>query len=98
MDLRAMLADLASERARIQEMGGAERVRKQHERGKWTARERLAGLFDGGAYFEVGVHGTQMGSQGEQKPPADAVVCGWGEVDGRPLCAAAYDFTVMGGS
>ena len=56
---------------------------KQHERGKPTARERLAQFFDGGEFFEVGIHGTQMGAAGESdKPPADAVICGYGPVNG----------------
>jgi acetyl-CoA carboxylase carboxyltransferase component len=83
-------------------MGGADKVAKQHERGKRTARERLAALFDDGVFFEVGAHGTQMGlaagSSGGDRPVADAVVCGFGKVDGRMVCAAAYDFTVKGGS
>ena len=79
-------------------MGGEAKVRKQHERGKWTARERLDRFFDGGTWFEVGIHGTQMAHFGADKPPADAVICGWGHVDGRMVCAAAYDFTVKGGS
>jgi acetyl-CoA carboxylase carboxyltransferase component len=83
-------------------MGGAERVDKQHSRGKLTARERFAKFFDDGVFFEVGMHGTQMGlsagSDGKDRPPADAVVCGFGKVDGRMVCAAAYDFTVKGGS
>jgi len=67
-----------------------------------TARERLAAFFDDGVYFEVGMHGTQMGlaagPDGKDRPPADAVVCGFGKVDGRMVCCAAYDFTVKGGS
>jgi acetyl-CoA carboxylase carboxyltransferase component len=78
-------------------MGGDDKIKKQHDRGKLTARERMARFFDGGAYFEIGMHGTQMG-QGDDKPPADAVICGYGQVDGRMVCAAAYDFTVKGGS
>ena len=42
-------------------MGGPERIERQHARGKLTARERLSLFFDDGVYFEVGVHGTQMG-------------------------------------
>jgi acetyl-CoA carboxylase carboxyltransferase component len=79
-------------------MGGPDKVAKQHERGKLTCRERMAKLFDDGAFFEVGIHGTQMQGDPKDKPPADAVVCGWGKVDGRLVCAAAYDFTVKGGS
>ncbi len=100
--MRELVAELEARRARVREMGGAEKVEKQHARGKMTARERLAALFDGGAYFEVGMHGTQMGlsagADGSDKPPADAVVTGFGKIDGRMACAAAYDFTVKGGS
>ncbi len=100
MDMGAMLADLEAERQRIRAMGGEARLAKQKERGKWDARQRLAALFDGGVFFEVGIFGTTMGPWGaeDDKPPADAVVCAWGEVGGRPVCAAAYDFTVKGGS
>lgn len=98
MNMRALLEDLEQERRRIRAMGGSERVNKQKQRGKWTARERLDALFDDATYFEIGIHGTQMGPFGEDKPPADAVICAWGEVNGRPVCAASYDFTVKGGS
>ena len=95
--MRDRVAELTERRAKAKEMGGAEKVAKHHERGKLTARERLAQLFDGGAFTEVGVHGTEMGP-GAHYVPADAVVCGWGKVNGRFVAAAAYDFTVKGGS
>src|SRR5512135_3066784 len=67
-----------------------------------SARERMAAFFDDGVWFEVGMHGTQMGLAagpvGKDRPPSDAVVCGFGKVDGRMVCAASYDFTVKGGS
>ena len=97
--MRDLLADLERRRAEVREMGGPEKVAKQHSRGKLTCRERLARFFDGGAFFEVGLHGTAMGaSDPTDKAPADAVVCGWGNVNGRPVAVAAYDFTVKGGS
>src|SRR5579883_561254 len=100
--MRELVAELEARRAKVREMGGAERVARQHARGKMTARERLAALFDGGAFFEVGAHGTQMGlaagPDGTDKPPADAVVTAFGKVEGRVVCSAAYDFTVKGGS
>jgi acetyl-CoA carboxylase carboxyltransferase component len=91
------LVELEERRNRARAMGGEERVRKQHERGKLSCRERLARFFDGGKYFEIGLHGTQMGGS-DDRPPADAVVVGYGEVNGRMVGAAAYDFTVKGGS
>ncbi len=101
-NMRELVADLEARRAQVRQMGGPEKIEKQHARGKLTARERLAKLFDDGVFFEIGAHGTQMGlaagPDGKDKPPADAVVTGFGKVDGRMVCAAAYDFTVKGGS
>jgi len=100
--MRDLVANLEARRTAAKAMGGAEKVQKQHERGKLTARERLHRFFDDGEFFEVGAHGTQMGlaagPSGNDKPPADAVVCGFGNVDGRMVFSAAYDFTVKGGS
>jgi len=101
-NMRELVADLEARRAKVREMGGAERVEKQHARGKMTARERLAAFFDDGVFFEIGMHGTQMGlaagPDGTDRPPADGVVTTFGKVDGRMVCCAAYDFTVKGGS
>jgi methylmalonyl-CoA decarboxylase subunit alpha len=92
--LRELAKDLEARRARAAEMGGAERVAKQHARGKLTARERVALLFDAGTFEELGI----LGKQPNVPSPADAVVCGFGRIDGRFAGVAAYDFTVLGGS
>jgi acetyl-CoA carboxylase carboxyltransferase component len=100
--MKDRVRDLEARRAKVREMGGADKVAKQHDRGKWSARERMDALFDksngGSDWFEIGIHGTQMAYHGDDWPPADAVVCGYGKVDGRLVCAASYDFTVKGGS
>ena len=100
--MRDLVADLEARRAKAREMGGADKVDKQHARGKMTARERVAALFDDGVFFEIGMHGTQMGlaagPDGKDKPAADGVITTFGKVDGRMVCCAAYDFTVKGGS
>jgi methylmalonyl-CoA decarboxylase subunit alpha len=102
VNMRELVGQLEERRAKIRAMGGEERIARQHSRGKLTARERTAKLFDDGAFLEVGAHGTQMGMaagpDGTDKPAADGVVCGFGKVDGRMVCVAAYDFTVKGGS
>jgi len=81
--------------------GGEEKIAKQHERGKLTARERIDLLVDEGSFVEMGIHGrphfAQRAMEGKEAP-ADGVITGWGDVDGRPCCIAAYDFTVMAGS
>ena len=100
--MRERVAELERRIEELRKMGGDDKIARQHGRGKLTARERMAHFFDAGAFFEVGAHGTQMGlaagPEGTDKPAADAVVVGFGKVDGRMVCAAAYDFTVKGGS
>ena len=81
--------------------GGEEKIAKQHERGKLTARERIDLLVDEGTFVELGVHGRPHFAQRAMdnvEAPADGVVTGWGDIDGRTCCVAAYDFTVMAGS
>lgn len=96
MSLKDLADELKRKRDEIALMGGAERVEKQHGRGKLTARERIDRLFDPGTFLEVGIHGTQM--MGARPTPADACICGYGKVRGRPAAVIAYDFTVLGGS
>ena len=100
--MRELVADLDARRDRARELGGPDKIEKQHGRGKMTARERVAAFFDDGLFFEIGMHGTQMGlaagPDGTDKPAADGVITTFGRVDGRMVCCAAYDFTVKGGS
>jgi len=81
--------------------GGEERLRRQHEAGKLTARERMDLLFDAGTFQEVDklvTHRCRDFGMDEQIIPGDGVVAGHGRVDGRPVYAFAQDFTVFGGS
>jgi propionyl-CoA carboxylase beta chain len=81
--------------------GGEARVRKQHEAGKLTARERIERLFDPGTFDEVDklvTHRCRDFGMADQLVPGDGVVAGSGRIDGRPVCAFAQDFTVFGGS
>ncbi|HEY3886105.1 MAG TPA: carboxyl transferase domain-containing protein, partial [Vicinamibacterales bacterium] len=81
--------------------GGEERRRRQHDAGKLTARERIDLLFDPGTFEEVDklvIHRCRDFGMDEQLVPGDGVVCGYGRVEGRPVCAFAQDFTVFGGS
>src|ERR1700759_3670250 len=81
--------------------GGEEKIAKQHERGKLTARERIDLLIDEGTFVELGLHGRPHFAQRAMdgvEAPADGVITGWGDVEGRPCCIVAYDFTVMAGS
>jgi propionyl-CoA carboxylase beta chain len=81
--------------------GGEDRLRRQHEAGKLTARERIDLLFDPGTFQEVDklvTHRCRDFGMGEQVVPGDGVVAGQGRVEGRPVFAFAQDFTVFGGS
>src|SRR6201989_3495859 len=81
--------------------GGEEKIAKQHERGSPTARERMDLLVDEGTFVEMGIHGRPHFAQRAMdgvEAPADGVITGWGDVDGRATCIAAYDFTGMAGS
>jgi acetyl-CoA carboxylase carboxyltransferase component len=99
--LRALVDDLHERRRAAQLGGGEEKIAKQHEREKLTARERLALLIDEGTFVELGIHGRPHFSQRAMdgvEAPADGVITGYGKVDGRMVAVAAYDFTVMAGS
>ena len=99
--LRPLVEDLHERRERVRLGGGAERIERQHEQGKLTARERLDLLIDEGTFVELGMHGRPHFSQRAMEgveAPADGVVTGYGKVDGRLVAVCAYDFTVMAGS
>jgi acetyl-CoA carboxylase carboxyltransferase component len=99
--LRPLVEDLQARRAKVRLGGGEEKVAKQHEQGKLTARERIALLIDEGTFVELGIlgkpHTTQRAMEGVEAP-ADGVVTGYGKCDGRLIAVCAYDFTVMAGS
>jgi propionyl-CoA carboxylase beta chain len=81
--------------------GGAERVKAQHDKGKLTARERVAALLDAGSFQETGMlveHRCLDFGLDKQKFPGDGVVTGYGTVSGRTVFVFSQDFTVLGGS
>src|SRR6266516_2727328 len=99
--MKALVEDLHERREKAKLGGGEEKIALQHERGKLTARERIDLLVDPGTFVELGIHGrphfSQRAMEGKDAP-ADGVITGWCDVDGRPCAIAAYDFTVMAGS
>ena len=81
--------------------GSQRAVDRQHDQGKLTARERLALLLDKGSFQEVDMlvqHQALGFGIEDNRPPGDAVVTGWGTIDGRTVFVFAEDFTVFGGS
>jgi propionyl-CoA carboxylase beta chain len=81
--------------------GGAERLKRQHDAGKLTARERIDLLFDAGTFQEIDklvTHRCRDFGMEAEIIPGDGVVAGLGRIEGRPVYAFAQDFTVFGGS
>ena len=101
-DFSARVSDLHARRRKNYAMGGDERIAKQHERGKLTVRERIDLLFDRDTFVELGLLAHQQPVRGGDADPAgtpaDGVVTGHGEIEGRQVWVIAYDFTVMAGS
>ena len=101
-DYSAKVTELKGRRQKNLAMGGKDKVAKQHERGKLTVRERIDLLFDRDTFVEFGLLAQQQAVRGGEPDadgtPADGVVTGHGEVEGREVWVIAYDFTVMAGS
>jgi len=95
------IAKLVERRAKARLGGGEKRIAAQHEKGKLTARERLALLLDEGSFeeYDMFVHHrcTNFGMD-KSHPDGDGVVTGCGTIDGRLVYVFAQDFTVTGGS
>ena len=92
---------LAEKRALALQGGGEDRIRKQHEKGKLTARERVHLFLDEGTFEEIGMfveHRTIDFGMDRQKFLGDGVITGYGSVSGRLVYVFAQDFTVFGGS
>lgn len=81
--------------------GGEKRIDAQHEKGKLTARERIDELLDEGSFEELGgfvTHRSTHFGMDKKKFLGDAVVTGYGTVNGRLVYVFAHDFTVIGGT
>jgi len=96
-----MEAHLEALRSKALEMGGPERIEREHSKGKYTVRERVERFIDPGTFDEWGIlahHQETTDDMVHRETPADGLVCGFGKVDGRTILLAADDGTVMGGS
>ena len=98
--LDELLAELEERRRRVLQGGGEERVKKQHQQGKLTARERIDLLLDPGSFVELMPFAEHLetGLMEGIEAPADGVVTGYGTIGGRLVFVFSQDFTVLGGS
>ncbi|MBI5128217.1 MAG: methylmalonyl-CoA carboxyltransferase [Rhodopseudomonas palustris] len=101
MTWKPELDELARRETLARQMGGADKVKRQHDQGRLTVRERIDALIDSGSFHEIGaVSGiAEYDDNGElvDLTPANCVF-GRGKIDGRPVVVVGDDFTVRGGS
>jgi methylmalonyl-CoA carboxyltransferase 12S subunit len=101
MSLQQKIQTLHEKREKLYELGGQDRVDKQHAAGKMTARERVDRLVDPNSFQEVGLHAKHRATlfgMADKDFAADGVVTGAATIDGRLIHLASQDFTVGGGS
>jgi methylmalonyl-CoA decarboxylase subunit alpha len=101
MKVSQKIEHLQQREAQIKEMGGAAGIKKQHDKGKLDARERIDYFFDSGTFREIDMfvkHRSTNFDMTEVDIPSDGVVVGHGMVNGRPVFAYSQDFTSRGGS
>lgn len=93
--------DLYAKKQKVALGGGEERIKKQHDAGKKTARERIQMLMDPNSFVEVDAFVESRSTEFDmpkKKALGDGVVTGYGTVNGRLVFVASQDFTVIGGS
>jgi acetyl-CoA carboxylase carboxyltransferase component len=98
MPFEKLIQEMLSEKERSRAQGGPEKIKKQHDKGRLTARERIDRLLDEGSFFELGALCASDIPGMEAKTPADGLIIGYGSVDGRRVGIFANDFTVLAGS
>ena len=95
------LTELNELKTKLRKGGGDAAIEKQHSKGKMTARERLEKLFDVGTFVEIGLfvkpRCTNFGKD-KKDSPAEGVVTGYGQINGRLVYATSQDFTVIYGA
>ncbi len=98
--MNELTAEMEERRKKIEAGGGEQRLRKQRESGRLTARERVAALLDHGSFVELGVFVAHRGGDlmDGVSAPGEGVVTGYGTVNGRTVFVFSQDFTVLGGS
>ena len=95
------LEELAKLKEEALQPGSEAAVRRQHDRGKLTARERIDLLLDPGSFVELDMlarHRAHGFGIENNRPLTDGVVTGWGTVDGRKVFVFSQDFTIFGGA
>lgn len=99
MSLRDLTEEMKARRERIRaEMGGADKIARQHARGRLTMRERIDRLLDPDSFFEIGTFTRSERPEVADRSPGDGKIGGLGDIDGRPVAVCGDDATVFHGS
>nr|WP_227551390.1 carboxyl transferase domain-containing protein [Metabacillus sediminilitoris] len=101
IDIYQKINELYDKRRKVELGGGDEKIAKQHEKGKLTARERINLLLDEGTFVELQPfieHRCNDFGLEDKSGPGDGVVTGFGKINGRPIYLFSQDFTVFGGA
>ncbi|WP_243290172.1 acyl-CoA carboxylase subunit beta [Bacillus sp. FJAT-47783] len=101
IDMYEKINELYDKRRDVELGGGDDKISKQHDKGKLTARERIDLLVDEGTFVELNPfieHRSYDFGLENKKGPGDGVVTGYGKVNGRPIYLFSQDFTVFGGA
>src|SRR5699024_2725575 len=101
MDIFDKINELYDKRRQVELGGGDERIKRQHDRGKMTARERINYLLDDETFVELNPFMEQRSSDigmNNDSANGEGVVTGYGKIHGRPVYLFAQDFTVYGGA
>jgi acetyl-CoA carboxylase carboxyltransferase component len=96
--MHELIRDLESRKEKALQMGGQEKIDRQHSLGRLTARERIDTLVDYDSFFELGMlnHSDMPGK--EEGSPGDGIIAGLGKVNGRHIAVLAMDKTVFAGT
>ena len=95
MPFEKELEELKRRKEKALRMGGPEKIKRQHDQKKLTARERIPRLLDPASFLEVGMLNCSDVPGMEDKTPADSKIAGFGKIDGRNVAIVANDFTVL---
>ncbi len=98
MSLEEKIRTLRQLKQRVQMGGGPERIARQHQQNKLTARERLENILDPGSFVEINALGDLEFSLSKPYGFGDGIVTGHGKIDGRQVCIFSQDATIKGGS
>lgn len=99
--MKIKIEELKDKKERLKNGGGLQKIEKQHSIGKYTARERIEKVLDKDTFREVGLfvkHRCSYFGMEKVEIPADAVITGFGKINGRTVYIFAQDFTALGGT